>query len=434
MRGHRIILAGLVLLIDSVGAFGQIAPASDQAPAAPAGPYDHLVPVLGSQLWPAYLNWGDLPFKLSFNQSLGYNDNVLGLAQGQPLPLGTPARGDLFSTTTFGAATKFTLGNQQFFVEGNYGLTRYRLDSFDNTSNYSLDAGVNWNVSSHCSGRLIGAANQYQSPIEEQVLSGINTVNTLSVSETSKCQLTGYMSSILDSGLSSTRNSQAFDALNNYNSEYIRGGLEYSLSGLDSLQALTTYTKREFTERSNDLVTINTGLASNTDQFNYQLVYHRIVTPKITFDGSIGLAQTILASSGSGLVTPVYSISVLWQASPKVSFGAASGRSVGAPTSVIANAQISDTQSVSVQYSFSPKISVQAGVGRSESSGGGFELVFGQLVSIGTQTATTAYGKLGYQITPFVGATASYQYSDRHDQGFDTKENIFMLGLSYRPM
>lgn len=128
MRGHRIILAGLVLLINSVGAFGQIAPASDQAPAAPAGPYDHLVPVLGSQLWPAYLNWGDLPFKLSFNQSLGYNDNVLGLAQGQPLPLGTPARGDLFSTTTFGAATKFTLGNQQFFVEGNYGLTRYRLD------------------------------------------------------------------------------------------------------------------------------------------------------------------------------------------------------------------------------------------------------------------------------------------------------------------
>src|SRR5580704_5292228 len=55
------------------------------------------------------LNWSDLPFTISATETTGYNDNILGLAQGQPLSPGTPSRGDFFSNTVFGASTKMYL-------------------------------------------------------------------------------------------------------------------------------------------------------------------------------------------------------------------------------------------------------------------------------------------------------------------------------------
>ena len=110
----------------------------------------------------SYLNWSDLPFTISATETTGYNDNILGLAQGQPLSPGTPSRGDFFSNTVFGASTKMYLGQQQFFADGTYGLTRYLTDSADNTHQYSLDAGLNWQIASLCSGRFIAAQNEYQ--------------------------------------------------------------------------------------------------------------------------------------------------------------------------------------------------------------------------------------------------------------------------------
>jgi hypothetical protein len=173
MRVRRFILAG-ALATTAAAAMGQPPAASgtngvdsvdlDSALFAPTPLGGHY-----------YLNWSDLPFTISATQSIGYNDNVLGLAQGQPMPANTPLRGDLFSTTVFGASTKVTLGQQQFFADASYGLTRYRVDTADDTHQYSLDAGVNWQVTSRCSGKLIAAQNQYQTPIEEQVGSGIST-------------------------------------------------------------------------------------------------------------------------------------------------------------------------------------------------------------------------------------------------------------------
>src|SRR5271169_6275375 len=139
-------------------------------------PYDAMaeafapVPLSGH----SYLNWSDLPFTISATETTGYDDNILGLAQGQPQPPGTPSRGDFFSNTVFGASTKMNLGQQQFFADGTYGLTRYLTDTADNTHQYSLDAGFNWQFTSRCTGRLIAAQLQYQSPTNEQVGTGIN--------------------------------------------------------------------------------------------------------------------------------------------------------------------------------------------------------------------------------------------------------------------
>ena len=153
----------------------------------------------------SYLNWSDFPFTISATETTGYNDNVLGLAQGQPQSPGAPSRGDFFSNTVFGASTKMYLGQQQFFADGTYGLTRYLTDTADNTHQYSLDAGLNWQIASRCLGRFIAAQYEYLSPINQQVGPGVNNVLSNLVSETATCLLTSDIGVLLDSGWSSVK-------------------------------------------------------------------------------------------------------------------------------------------------------------------------------------------------------------------------------------
>jgi len=437
MRVRRFILAG-ALATTAAAAMGQ-PPAASGTNGGDSADLDSALfapTPLGGHY---YLNWSDLPFTISATQSIGYNDNVLGLAQGQPMPANTPLRGDLFSTTVFGASTKITLGQQQFFADASYGLTRYRVDTADDTHQYSLDAGVNWQVTSRCSGRFVAAQNQYQTPIEEQIGSGINTVLATSVSETATCLSSGYTSLILDSGWSSNVNSLAIDALNNYDSVYVRGGIQYSLTGLDTMRALITATQREFTDRVTSPSLSISGLASGTDEVDYQLFYDRTISPKLTFDGMIGVAQLTASSATPSVASttqdvPIYLASLLWQPTPKLSFGVSSSKSVGAPTSILSNAQITTTQSATTSYLFSPKISLQLGVAYSTGSAGAVSTLALPSVGIGSsETAESAYFRANYSLTPFVATTASYRYSETTTDGINTRDNTIMLSLVYRP-
>ena len=441
MRVCRFILAG-ALATTAAAAMGQ-PPAASETNGVDSVDLDSVLfaptPLGGHN----YLNWSDLPFTISATQSIGYNDNVLGLAQGQPTPANTPLRGDLFSTTAFGASTKITLGQQQFFADASYGITRFRVDTADDTHQYSLDAGVNWAVTSRCSGRFVAAQNQYQTPIDEQVGSGINTVLATSVSETATCLSSGYTSLILDSGWSSNVSSLAIDALNNYDSVYVRGGFQYSLTGLDTMRALITATQREFTDRAASLSIA--GLASGTDEVDYQLFYNRTISPKLTFNGMIGIAQVtpnfatpsvVSTAQGAASTTetvPIYLASLLWQPTPKLSFGVSSSRSVGAPTSTLSNAEITTTQSATTSYLFSPKISLQLGVAYSKISTGAESTLALPSVGIGSQTTESAFWRASYFLTPFVTTTASYRFSETADDGINTKDNTIMLSLVYRP-
>ncbi len=261
-----------------------------------------------------------------------------------------------------------------------------------------------------------------------------------SVKETSKCLVSGYVSTIFDSGWSSAQNTQAIDALNNYNAVFVRGGLEYAVSNVDTLRAVTKFTQSNFTDRvsASSLGLSSTGLANNVDQIDYQLEYSRIFSPKLTFDGTAGMAQLIafLAAPSTGSAVqwaPFYSAILRWQWSPKLSLGLTSARSVGAPTSVLANAQISDTQNVVINYQLTPKISLQTGVTYSASSAS-TGAPSGQTGALTSATAVTAFGKAIYAITPFLTATASIQHSGRTTDGSEVRSNIFLLGLSYQPM
>ena len=383
----------------------------------------------------SYLNWSDLPFTISATETTGYNDNILGLARGQPLSPGTPSRGDFFSNTVFGASTKMYLGQQQFFADGTYGLTRYLTDSADNTYQYSLDAGLNWQIATLCSGRFIAAQNEYQSPITQQVGPGINTVLASSVSETTTCLLTGNIGVILDSGWSSSQNSGGVNAANNNSSVYVRGGLQYSLTGLDTARALITDTKTQFSNRGPGLAAA--GLATGTDQIDYQLFYNRVLSPKLTFDGMIGISQTTVMSAtprmGSPIQsTPIYSVALNWQPTPKLSFGIASSQLVGAPTNILSNVELSTAKSVTATYVFSPKTSLQLGVSQTMSSAGGTSN--GALPSIASNSPGLAsFCTVSYLISPFLTTTTSYQYTETANGGSETKDNVYMLSLVYAP-
>jgi len=184
-------------------------------------------------------------------------------------------------------------------------------------------------------------------------------------------------------------------------------------------------------------------MASGTDSIYSELQYTRVITPKITFNGSVGVTQFKLLNSGSDVtgLAPSYSVSLAWQAFPKLSFTASDSLSVGAPTSVIASLQSSQSQSVGAAYQLSPKISLAAGVSRTTSTGASASTGGFTVNSTGAGTTTSAFCSASYTISPFLGATASYQYSESNNQqsgasgaaNAPVKQSIFTVSLSYHP-
>jgi hypothetical protein len=169
------------------------------------------------------------------------------------------------------------------------------------------------------------------------------------------------------------------------------------------------------------------------------LFYDRTISPKLTFDGMIGVAQLTASSATPSVVSttqdvPIYLASLLWQPTPKLSFGVSSSKSVGAPTSILSNAEITTTQSATTSYLFSPKISLQLGVAYSTGSAGAVTTLAQPSVGIGTsETAESAYFRANYSLTPFVATTASYRFSETTTDGINTRDNTIMLSLVYRP-
>jgi hypothetical protein len=446
MSGAARTLAASALLMFSTAALGQSAP--------PAGSGVEGLPYNGSFLAPNpfgplhSFNWSDMPFTATASESIGYNTNVLGIAQGTP-GVTRGSMGDWYSTTVVGMSVKSNVGAQVFFADGTYGLTRYRQDRFENTSQYSLDAGVNWHLTTRCSGTVIAAINQYQSPLGFQLGSGINLVTSESLNESATCQLSPYVGVLADSGLSATRNAgangqQNLNSSNDTNTWFARGGLRYTPSSLDTITLSATYT-RQFFANLQTIPSPENNLASASDSIAYELQYTRVITPKITFNGSVGLTEYKLQASGPNTTgsSPSYSVGLTWQPFPKLSFSIADSLSVGAPTSVQASLQVTQSASVGAVYQLSPKITLSAGAARSNSSGASASTAGFSTTAPGAGTTTSAYFSASYTISPFWSATASVQHSVSNNEQVGSvqptgsngsvQQNIFTVALSYHP-
>lgn len=395
-----------------------------------ASPFGLIPPVMD---W----NWVDSPFKPIISDSFTYNDNVAGLPSGFPLLPGMASRGDFLDLIQIGDTTKVNLSGQRFFFDYNYGVTRYLRDvGFDSTQ-YSLDAGVNWTLTSRCSGTLKAVKSEIPSVFEETVGVGVNNVMTQSLTETATCAVLGDWSVIANSGIVQTTNSGALNELNSNQSQYLAAGIRYDWAGLDNLQVLYTLTDVNYPDRTAELGVV--GLAQGVLEKDVTATYQRYFSTNFNATISAGLTDIALTPVGGGSSTstlaPHGTAALTWQATPKLQFTGSIGRSVGPPTTLVANAETNTSVQLGGVYAFSPKLSFNAGFRAGQSTATeGVALAFGTPVIVSqNQSFLGANLSVAYQATPFLSGSISYQYSDRKSLGLDTAVNSFIIAVRYAP-
>lgn len=377
-------------------------------------------------------NWIDnLPFKILFNQSLGYNDNLLLLPNGVA-PSGNEKRGDAYSTTTFGLFSRFPLEGGAFFVNGTYGVQRYQHDTTLNSSNYALNAGMDWVFTSRCSGTLVGSATQAQAPIELLTSFSVNNIRTAAFNETAKCSVADHINLILNSGISRSNNSLETLVINDFDQKFVTGGLEYDYGDLNTIGVRTTLTKTDYINRTPISAP---GLATNLDQIEYAFYVHRVLTAKLSVDGNVGVVQSTTSSPGlsSTFTNPTYGMKVRWEATPKLAFEALFSQTVTPPQNIVADFQRTRSETLTAIYLFSPKLSFTWSIGIAELSNPTSSGINQSPILVNQKDYFSDLRAI-YQITPLINATGEYRYTDRKDEttGLRSTSNLFLVGVAYQ--
>jgi hypothetical protein len=378
-------------------------------------------------------NWADLPFKLTASQNVSYNSNI------SSFPIGVAPKGailgDFTSTTNFGFQTRANVSNQQVFLDATFGVIRYLHEVQSNSTVYSLNAGVDWNVTSRCSGTLATSLSKSPAQLTEQVGTGINYTTPTALNESGKCGVANGYSLVFNSGLTTTTNSDPTNALNDARTALLAAGVEYA-KGDSSLTALASISDQNFTSRSGQQAAL--GLATETDFHSFTLNYTRHINANLSVSGVIGLVG-VTSGFSLGLpktLLPIYTISGTWAVTPRLSLNASASKSISPPTTVIANAEQSYTAAMSLSYQLTPKVAVSAGgsVGYSTSSFTPATAETG--ISPFLFSAQNTYNLntgLNYSMTPFLSAALSATYSERVANHLITPQDIVTVSLNYRP-
>jgi Putative beta-barrel porin 2 len=375
-------------------------------------------------------NWADLPFKLTASQNVSYNSNI------SSFPIGVAPKGailgDFTSATNFGFQTRATVSGQQVFLDATFGVIRYLHEVQSNSTVYSLNAGVNWNVTSRCSGTLATSLSKSPAQLTEQVGTGINYTTTTALNETGKCAVSNGYSLVFNSGLTTLTNSDSINAVNNSRTALIAAGIEYA-KGYSTLTALASNSNANYSNRSGVL-----GLATETDFHSFTLNYTRQINPNLSVSGLIGLVG-VTSGFSLGLpktLLPIYTISTTWTLTPKLSLSASASRSISPPTTIIANAQQSYNAGMNLSYQLTPKVAISAGGSvdysttsfTSSTAATGLSSFFSS--SQNTYNLNTG---LNYSMTPFLSAALSASYSERVANHEITPQEIVTVSLNYRP-
>ena len=184
---------------------------------------------------PDNFNWSTSPVKLNAHEFVGYNSNILNSLPSTALPP-VETRSDYVLTSIIGASSKFDAWSQQFFGDASYTIINYRNNIGFDGHNYNFDGGVNWVATSLCQGKLIAVSRQAQAPQEELFGPGLDTVRTVSATETGQCTIYQDVSAIVNSGVTTTNHNvvgagaSGANALDN-TTAYVQGGFS-SISGL----------------------------------------------------------------------------------------------------------------------------------------------------------------------------------------------------------
>ena len=317
------------------------------------------------------------------------------------------------SVSNYQASTKWYIAGDQFFADGSFGFNRYLNHTNLNTTHNSADVGVNWIYTSKCSGRLIASEQTAESEPGQQVsINVINSVTTVAFNETATCAIRGNYSAIFNSGTTTSTNTATADKLNNYQSEFIAAGMSYTVSETNSLQVLATITGTDYTNRP--LTSNGSALARNITTDSLKATYTKNIDPNLALIASVGVMGVRDAGFNLALPSgwePEYSLSVTWSITPKLGLTASLARTVSPPTSFIANLQVMESANLGLTYQLTPKVSLSAGVNVGHTSGAFTTTAINVLGQSQNENIYGARANVSYAMTPFLGASLSYQYS-----------------------
>jgi Putative beta-barrel porin 2 len=378
-------------------------------------------------------NWADLPFKLTASQTESYNSNISSFPVGFA-PKGA-VLGDFTSNTNFGLQTKANVSGQQLFLDATFGVIHYLHETQFDSTVYSLNAGVDWNITSRCSGTLATSLSKSPGQLTEQVGTGVNFTTTTALNETGKCGISNGYSLVFNSGVTTITNSDAANALNDARTELIAAGVEYA-KGYSTLTALASISDQNFTGRTQQQAAL--GLATETDFHSFTLNYTRQIDPNLSVSGTIGLVG-VTSGFSLGLpktLLPIYTASATWTLTPKLILNASASRSISPPTTVVANAQQSYSALMSLTYQLTPKVALSAGGSAiysttsftSSTAATGLSPFF-----FSSQNTYNLNAGLNYSMTPFLSAALSASYSERVTSHLITPQDIVTVSLNYRP-
>jgi hypothetical protein len=376
-------------------------------------------------------NWADLPFKLTASETVSYNSNINSFPV-DVAPRGTIV-GDFTDTTNFGFSTGANVGNQRLFLDTTFGVIRYLRQANFNSTIYSLNGGVDWNVTSRCSGALTASLSKSPAQLTEQVGTGINYTTTNAFNETGKCAVSNGYSLVFNSGITTLTNSNAQNALNDSRTALLAAGIEYA-KGANTITALASISDQNFTGRKNAANAV--GLATETDFHSFTLAYEREIDPNLTVNGTIGLVGV---TSGFTLalpktLLPIYTLGARWSLTPKLTLNVSASRSIAPPTTIIANEQQSYNAGGSLVYQMTPKVSLTAG-GSIDYSTGTFTSATPSISPffVTSQKTYNLSTGLFYTMTPFLSAGLNASYSERVVNHSITPQDIVTVSLNYRP-
>ena len=167
---------------------------------------------------------------------------------------------------------------------------------------YSFSPGVNWTLTSRCSGSVIGLFTRSPSTITQLVGTGVNYATLTSATETGKCSISNRFSVLFNGSVTDTTNSNPLDAVNNSNSKMIAAGIEYA-QGDDNVTLLATKTDTDYSNRG---VALNALGLSNTIVYNnFNASYTRTIDPNLSVTAQLGLVGVHLCDHAEGVADGV---------------------------------------------------------------------------------------------------------------------------------
>jgi hypothetical protein len=378
-------------------------------------------------------NWADMPFRLTASESVSYNSNIFAVPTNG-VTLARQTRGDFTSSSSFGVSTKGNWYDQAFFLDGNLGVIRYLHQVASDSIVYSVNTGINWTITSRCTGTVVGAFTRTPTLITEQVGTGINYGTTTAVNETGKCTVSNGFSLVFNSGLTKLNNSNSLNAVNNSTTEMLSAGIEYA-KGADTVTALASISDTNYANRTG-LGTI-VGLSNAVALHSFSFSYTKQFDPSFSVSAQAGLVGV---TNGFDLslpktVSPTFSFSANWAVTPRLGLTASASRAVGAPTTVIGNAQTSYQTNLTLSYAATPKVNVTASASAGYSSAEFSQALVGTMFAnfLTNTDYYSATAGVNYAMTPFLGAALTAAFTERVQNHVMTPQDVITVSLNYRP-